>query len=401
MLCIPTWVRPLCIPVTALRARWRPLPGPPPAPRPVPDSQSSDASRSSARSLAMRVYLALVALSAGASATSVLDASKPVEELHAERELMTRSEAKTRQLQRKLPKVKRKREKVDAKVKKVEDALGLPHSVLGDAGPVDNKEEAGEPEDSGEFFHTFTCHDDGTISVGEACADYQCFDCEVDLTNVPQGTCYVVDGTPHTVTCSGKKAVVKVYSKQSSCDDDLPTGGASEVATFDGRGRRGVCRSDACERAEACAAECDARDDCKGGCGAGWSPDNCAECADGCHPCEACHEACDEHKCPYVDSGCRHYFACDRVCEVEDPDYGGLSAGDAFLLGVVTCEQICDQDQEWRDLRVDLLPGEAYHPSRLHSCALCGTYYDDPEDEADDRRVPEGDVCSDAYGIDW
>ena len=64
------------------------------------------------------------------------------EELHAERELLTRAEAKTRQLERKLPKVKRKREKADAKVKKVEDALGLPHSVLGDAGPVDNKEEA-------------------------------------------------------------------------------------------------------------------------------------------------------------------------------------------------------------------------------------------------------------------
>ena len=80
----------------------------------------------------MRVYLVLVALSAGASASpSLADASTPVEvaELHAERELMTRAEAKTRQLQRKLPKVKAKREKADAKVKKVEDALELPHSV--------------------------------------------------------------------------------------------------------------------------------------------------------------------------------------------------------------------------------------------------------------------------------
>ena len=51
-----------------------------------------------------------------------------MEELHAERELMTRSEAKTRQLQRKLPKVKAKREKADCKVMKVEDALGLPFS---------------------------------------------------------------------------------------------------------------------------------------------------------------------------------------------------------------------------------------------------------------------------------
>ena len=41
---------------------------------------------------------------------------------------MTRAEAKTRQLERKLPKVKTKREKVDCKVKKVEDALGLPFS---------------------------------------------------------------------------------------------------------------------------------------------------------------------------------------------------------------------------------------------------------------------------------
>ena len=61
------------------------------------------------------------------------------EELHAERELLT--EKKTRKLQRKLPKLKTKRERVfrreDAKVKKVEDALGLPYSVLGDAGPVD------------------------------------------------------------------------------------------------------------------------------------------------------------------------------------------------------------------------------------------------------------------------
>ena len=104
----------------------------PPAPRPFPDSQRSDASRSSARSLAMRVYLALVALSAGASATpSAVEASTPagVAETHVERELLTRSEAKTRQLERKLAKVKAKREKADAKVKKVEDALGLPHSV--------------------------------------------------------------------------------------------------------------------------------------------------------------------------------------------------------------------------------------------------------------------------------
>ena len=91
----------------------------------------------------MRVYLALVALSAGASASpSLADASTAagVGEPHAERELMTRSEAKTRQLQRKLPKVKAKREKADAKVKKVEDALGLPYSALGDAGPVDDKQ---------------------------------------------------------------------------------------------------------------------------------------------------------------------------------------------------------------------------------------------------------------------
>ena len=36
-------------------------------------------------------------------------------ELHAKRELLTRAEAKTRQLERKLPKVKRKREKARAK----------------------------------------------------------------------------------------------------------------------------------------------------------------------------------------------------------------------------------------------------------------------------------------------
>ena len=79
----------------------------------------------------MRVYLALVALSAGASAASVVEASTPagVAETHAERELLTRSEAKTRQLERKLAKVKAKREKADAKVKKVEDALELPHSL--------------------------------------------------------------------------------------------------------------------------------------------------------------------------------------------------------------------------------------------------------------------------------
>ena len=79
----------------------------------------------------MRVYLALVALSAGASATSAVEASTPagVAETHAERELLTRSEAKTRQLERKLAKLKAKREKADAKVKKVEDALELPHSV--------------------------------------------------------------------------------------------------------------------------------------------------------------------------------------------------------------------------------------------------------------------------------
>ena len=73
----------------------------------------------------MRVYLALVALSAGASAASVVEASTPagVAETHAERELLTRSDAKTRQLERKLAKVKAKREKADAKVKKVEDAL--------------------------------------------------------------------------------------------------------------------------------------------------------------------------------------------------------------------------------------------------------------------------------------
>ena len=75
--------------------------------------------------------MALVALSAGASAASVVEASTPagVAETHAERELLTRSQAKTRQLERKLAKVKAKREKADAKVKKVEDALELPHSV--------------------------------------------------------------------------------------------------------------------------------------------------------------------------------------------------------------------------------------------------------------------------------
>ena len=79
----------------------------------------------------MRVYLALAALSAGASAASVVEASTPagVAETHAERELLTRSDAKTRQLERKLAKVKAKREKADAKVKKVEDALELPHSL--------------------------------------------------------------------------------------------------------------------------------------------------------------------------------------------------------------------------------------------------------------------------------
>ena len=77
-------------------------------------------------------HLALVALSAGAAASpSHADAFTPVDvaEPHAERELLTRSEAKTRQLERKLAKVKAKREKVDAKVKKVEDALGLEYSV--------------------------------------------------------------------------------------------------------------------------------------------------------------------------------------------------------------------------------------------------------------------------------
>ena len=82
----------------------------------------------------MRVYLALVALSAGASATSAVEASTPagVAETHAERELLTRSEAKTRQLERKLPKLKTKREKVDAKVPAI-------HGVRGTGSGMDGK----------------------------------------------------------------------------------------------------------------------------------------------------------------------------------------------------------------------------------------------------------------------
>ena len=66
----------------------------------------------------MRVYLTLLALWAGASATSA----------HAERELMTREQAKTSRLERKLIKNKKKRDKADTKVEKLEDQLGLDHS---------------------------------------------------------------------------------------------------------------------------------------------------------------------------------------------------------------------------------------------------------------------------------
>ena len=95
----------------------------------------------------------------------------------------------------------------------------------------------------GQVYALFTCNQDGTISVGEHCTDDACSTCEVTLSNVAQGFCYMVEGLPHTVSCSGGQASVSVYGTSATgltCSSDL-TGMTPEVFTHPS----GVCEADA------------------------------------------------------------------------------------------------------------------------------------------------------------
>ena len=116
------------------------------------------------------------------------------EELHAERELLTRAEKKTRQLRRKLPKLTTKRKKAfnvfsrfDAKVKEVEDALGLSHSVLRDcaAGTPSDTMPSPPPPPSPPPFAPTECTLENLQKIGtELTADQLPIDCrgkEIDL----------------------------------------------------------------------------------------------------------------------------------------------------------------------------------------------------------------------------
>lgn len=98
----------------------------------------------------------------------------------------------------------------------------------------------------GQVYAVFTCHDDGTVSIGEHCTDDACGTCEVTYTNVAQGTCYMVEGLPHIVTCSGNEAAVHVYGASATgltCSSDLTAVPPSEVEMF--THPSGVCEADA------------------------------------------------------------------------------------------------------------------------------------------------------------
>ena len=49
----------------------------------------------------------------------------------------------------------------------------------------------GDDHGSEDVYGIFTCHTDGTVSVGEHCTDDACGMCEVTLANQPQGACYM------------------------------------------------------------------------------------------------------------------------------------------------------------------------------------------------------------------
>ena len=115
------------------------------------------------------------------------------EELHAERELLTRAEKKTRQLRRKLPKLTTKRKKAfnvfsrfDAKVKEVEDALGLPRSVLGDCAAGTPSDTMPSPPAAPPPFAPTECTLENLQKIGtELTADQLPIDCRGKKTHLP------------------------------------------------------------------------------------------------------------------------------------------------------------------------------------------------------------------------
>ena len=67
----------------------------------------------------------------------------------------------------------------------------------------------------------FVC--DGTqTSVWEECSDAQCTSCAFSQANVASGGCYMLEGSPHVVSCSGTEATVRVYNGEGlDCNSEL------------------------------------------------------------------------------------------------------------------------------------------------------------------------------------
>ena len=88
----------------------------------------------------------------------------------------------------------------------------------------------------------FSTHGSGPLDDDWVLVRHSCT-CEVTLSNVAQGFCYMVEGLPHTVSCSGGQASVSVYGTSATgltCSSDL-TGMTPEVFTHPS----GVCEADA------------------------------------------------------------------------------------------------------------------------------------------------------------